>query len=109
MVVSPQTAIFDDYLEKKLRALLEAMVDGLLRDKPSDIDAFCLNWLVDWHRQHDPSDREELQSLTAERDALLARRNKLRDELLAAGQVLPAAEVKVPQDEETTEPEAASA
>eukprot|EP00933_Yihiella_yeosuensis_P040289 TRINITY_DN34569_c0_g1_i1.p1 TRINITY_DN34569_c0_g1~~TRINITY_DN34569_c0_g1_i1.p1 ORF type:complete len:718 (-),score=206.55 TRINITY_DN34569_c0_g1_i1:85-2238(-) len=77
------SAVYDEYLEGKMRVLLEGMVAALLIDHPADDDAFyncCTDWLVKWSKDHDP-DQQEVAKLKAERDALLRR----RDELLASG------------------------
>lgn len=82
MVLNPQTAIYDDYLEKKMRVVLEALVEALLTQKPQDVEGFCLDWLVQWHRDCGP-ERELLDKLKSERDGLLEQRDALLSRLSA--------------------------
>lgn len=68
----------DEYLERKLRSILEALVEALLTNKPADSASFSTEWLHTWYSENHGLD-EEIQSLQAERDQLL----RLRDSLLA--------------------------
>jgi len=75
-----QTAVYDEYLEAKMRAVLEALVEALLAQKPDNVEKFCLDWLTRWHTEHDPA-QEELERLKAERDLWLDRRDTLLSQL----------------------------
>jgi len=63
-----------------MRLVLEALVEALLMKRPENIDEFCLDFLMQWHRDHD-AEAEELQRLRAERDLALDKRNALLSQL----------------------------
>lgn len=67
-------------MKRKMRTVVEAMVDALLTQMPKDIDRFCLEWLVQWNKDNEPG-REEIPGLAVERDALLERRDRLLKEM----------------------------
>jgi len=83
MVPGLQSAVYDEYLEKKMRDTLEALVEALLTEKPKDVDSFCLDWLVKWHSDNNP-EKEILLELRSQRDALLSKRNALLERGAAA-------------------------
>jgi len=78
------TAAHDEYLESKMRIMLESLVDALLTQQPDQTRDFCLEWLAAWHAEHDP-ERDEVARLRAERDLLLARKAELLAGSPAAG------------------------
>lgn len=80
MVLKPQTAVYDDYLEKKMRATLEALVEALLVQKPDDIEQFCLEWLMEWQQNND-EEYQQLGRLKAEQELLASRRDELLSQL----------------------------
>eukprot|EP00429_Kryptoperidinium_foliaceum_P072011 CAMPEP_0176071988 /NCGR_PEP_ID=MMETSP0120_2-20121206/35958_1 /TAXON_ID=160619 /ORGANISM="Kryptoperidinium foliaceum, Strain CCMP 1326" /LENGTH=452 /DNA_ID=CAMNT_0017405649 /DNA_START=65 /DNA_END=1423 /DNA_ORIENTATION=+ len=77
------SAAYDDYLERKMRSVLETLVEALLMEKPEDVSRFCIEWLARWHRQHDPEE-EELSRLRAERNILADRKTELETMLRSA-------------------------
>uniref|UniRef100_A0A7S4QXH1 Cyclic nucleotide-binding domain-containing protein n=1 Tax=Alexandrium monilatum TaxID=311494 RepID=A0A7S4QXH1_9DINO len=77
---TPPSAVYDEYLEAKMRVVLEALVEALLLEKPEDVEGFCADWLERWHRDHS-ADHEDLERLRAERDLWLDRRNSLLAQL----------------------------
>eukprot|EP00443_Scrippsiella_acuminata_P078531 CAMPEP_0115398790 /NCGR_PEP_ID=MMETSP0271-20121206/14499_1 /TAXON_ID=71861 /ORGANISM="Scrippsiella trochoidea, Strain CCMP3099" /LENGTH=401 /DNA_ID=CAMNT_0002822575 /DNA_START=39 /DNA_END=1244 /DNA_ORIENTATION=- len=77
-------AMHDEYLESKLRVVLESLVEALLTEKPEDSQAFCMEWLARWYADHDP-EQEELSKLRAERELLQVTRNKLYEQANALG------------------------
>lgn len=76
MVPGLQSAVYDEYLEKKMRVVLEALVEGLLTEKPKNVESFALDWLVQYHRDNNP-EKDILLELRSERDALLSQRDSL--------------------------------
>jgi len=80
MVLKPQTAVYDDYLEKKMRATLEALVEALLVQKPDDIEQFCLEWFMEWQQNND-EEYQQLGRLKAEQELLASRRDELLSQL----------------------------
>lgn len=65
----------DQYLEKKLRMILESLVESLLATKPDDIAAYSVEWLL---KKEAGTEEDEIKQLRAERDALLRQREELR-------------------------------
>mmetsp|Transcript_71881 Transcript_71881/g.187402 ORF Transcript_71881/g.187402 Transcript_71881/m.187402 type:complete len:435 (+) Transcript_71881:119-1423(+) len=84
MVRGAQAAVYDEYLEDRMRVVLEALVESLLVHKPDDVEKFSMDFLVQWHKDHDP-EQEEVQKLRAERDAVLRRRDAAKKELEELG------------------------
>eukprot|EP00927_Polykrikos_kofoidii_P040831 TRINITY_DN34830_c0_g1_i1.p1 TRINITY_DN34830_c0_g1~~TRINITY_DN34830_c0_g1_i1.p1 ORF type:complete len:768 (-),score=171.47 TRINITY_DN34830_c0_g1_i1:132-2435(-) len=73
----PLTAIYDEYLESKMRSVLEGLVEALLLNEPTDINVFALDWLGAWQKRNGNGEMEELQQLRARRDALVSHREAL--------------------------------
>jgi len=71
-------ALHDEYLETKLRVVLESLVEALLTEKPEDSQEFCMEWLARWYIDSAP-ESAELSKLRAERDLLQERRNELHE------------------------------
>mmetsp|Transcript_73044 Transcript_73044/g.116112 ORF Transcript_73044/g.116112 Transcript_73044/m.116112 type:complete len:88 (+) Transcript_73044:69-332(+) len=73
-------AVYEEYLESNMRSMLEALVEALLRSQPEDVEGFSANWLLQWHKEHDP-EQQEIEKLRAERDHFRLQRDKLNEEL----------------------------
>lgn len=81
MAVAVRAAIYDEYLESRLRAIMESMLQAMLKKKPEDdLEGWCIDWLKEYHKEQD-ADQQEIVKLRAERDLHVRRRDELRKQL----------------------------
>lgn len=83
MVPGLQSAIYDEYLEKRMRSVLEALVEALLTEKPKNVEGFCQDWLTQWYTDNNP-DKQAIADLKTQRDQLLLLRNALLERVPAS-------------------------
>eukprot|EP00930_Biecheleria_cincta_P076311 TRINITY_DN6350_c0_g1_i1.p1 TRINITY_DN6350_c0_g1~~TRINITY_DN6350_c0_g1_i1.p1 ORF type:complete len:407 (-),score=113.70 TRINITY_DN6350_c0_g1_i1:111-1331(-) len=75
-----RAAVYDEYLESRMRTIMEGLVEALVLETPSDVHSFCINWLTEWEKADD-SDEQEVVKLRAARDLHIRWRDDLQMKL----------------------------